>query len=54
MATPVVTYSHVRQSPGDRGGAVVHIFRFEDNLIVEMWDIGQAVLENSPNENRMF
>lgn len=50
----VATYSHVQQSPEDRGGAVVHIFRFEGDHIVEMWDIGQAVPEDSPNENGMF
>ncbi|CAG1001853.1 MAG: hypothetical protein OIN86_03840 [Candidatus Methanoperedens sp.] len=50
----VATYSHVQQSPEDSGGAVVHIFRFEDDHIVEMWDIGQAVPEDSPNKNGMF
>ncbi len=34
--------------------AVVHIFRFENGLIAELWDIGQAVPENSPNINGMF
>lgn len=34
--------------------AVVHLFRFEGNLIVEMWDIGQPVPESTPNENGMF
>lgn len=50
----VTVYSHVKQNPDDLGGAVVHIFRFQDNLIVEMWDVGQAIPENSPNENGMF
>lgn len=31
--------------------AVVHIFRFEDNMIAEMWDIGEEVDIHSPNEN---
>src|SRR5262249_13848809 len=44
----------VRQKPGDLGAAVVHIFKFEGNLIVELWDMGQAVPEDSPNENGMF
>jgi predicted SnoaL-like aldol condensation-catalyzing enzyme len=34
--------------------ALVHIFRFEGNLIAELWDIGQAAPENSPNEYGMF
>jgi len=50
----VATYSHLQQKPGDPGGTVVHIFRFEGDRIVEMWDIGQAVPEDSPNENGMF
>ena len=50
----VAVLSHVQQHPGDRGGAVVHIFRFEGGRIVELWDVGQAVPENSINENGMF
>ena len=50
----VVTHSHVRQNPEAFGAAVVHIFRFEDGKIVELWDLGQAVPEESPNKNGMF
>lgn len=50
----VAVHSHVRQNPEDLGGAVIHIFRFADDRIVEMWDIGQPVPEDSPNENGMF
>jgi predicted SnoaL-like aldol condensation-catalyzing enzyme len=50
----VSVYSHVKQNPEDLGGAVVHIFRFQDNQIVELWDIGQPIPEDSPNENGMF
>ncbi len=50
----VATYSHVQQKPEDPGVAVIHIFRFENDHIVEMWDLGQAVPEDSPNENGMF
>ena len=50
----VATYSHLQENPGDPGIVVVHIFRFEGDHIVEMWDIGQAVPEDSPNENSMF
>lgn len=39
---------------GGIGAAVVHIFRFDDDRIVELWDIGQAVPEASVNENGMF
>ena len=50
----VVIHSHVRLKPGDVGVALVHIFRFADGRIVELWDIGQAVPEQSPNQYGMF
>jgi predicted SnoaL-like aldol condensation-catalyzing enzyme len=50
----VAVHSHVRQQPGDRGAAVVHIFRFEGDRIAELWDVGQPVPESSPNELGMF
>lgn len=50
----VMVHSHVKQSPEHLGAAVVHIFRFQDGLIVELWDLGQAIPEHSPNENGMF
>jgi predicted SnoaL-like aldol condensation-catalyzing enzyme len=51
----VAVHSHVRMNTTDRGAAVVHIFRFDGNhRIAELWDIGQPVPENSPNENGMF
>nr|WP_304219808.1 nuclear transport factor 2 family protein [Fredinandcohnia onubensis] len=50
----VSVYSHIRQKPDDLGAAVVHIFRFENDKVVELWDIGQPLPENSPNENGMF
>jgi len=50
----VVTHSHVQQKPGDLGAAVVHIFCFENGKIVELWDLGQPIPENSPNQYGMF
>lgn len=50
----VAVHSHVRQKQGDRGAAVVHIFRFENNKIVELWDLGQAVPLETVNENGIF
>ncbi|KMY54096.1 polyketide cyclase [Bacillus sp. FJAT-27231] len=50
----VAVHSHVKQKQGDLGGVVVHIFRFHNDLIVELWDVGQPVPENSPNENGVF
>jgi predicted SnoaL-like aldol condensation-catalyzing enzyme len=50
----VAVHSHVRQNPKDLGAAVIHIFRFQNNSIVELWDFGQPIPKNIINENGMF
>ena len=50
----VVVHSYVKQKPGDLGAAVVHIFRFKNERIIELWDLGQPVPEQSPNQYGMF
>ncbi len=50
----VAVHSYVRQKPDDLGAAVVHIFRFENGRIVELWDLGQPLPEESPNQHGMF
>ena len=50
----VAVHSHVRLKRGERGIALVHIFRFQDDRIVELWDLGQPVPESTINENGMF
>ena len=50
----VAVHSRVRQNPDESGAAVVHIFRFDGDVISELWDVGQPVPEDSPNENGMF
>jgi predicted SnoaL-like aldol condensation-catalyzing enzyme len=50
----VVVHSRVRLTPNASGAAVVHIFRFENGRIVELWDVGQPVPESSPNQFGMF
>jgi predicted SnoaL-like aldol condensation-catalyzing enzyme len=50
----VAVHSHVRQKPGDRGGVVVHLFRFDGDRIAELWDVGQPVPAESVNTNGMF
>ena len=49
----VAIHSHVRQESG-ADIAVVHIFRFQNDTIIELWDVGLEVPEGSPNENGMF
>lgn len=46
--------SHLKQNPQDAGYGLVHFFRFEDNRIVEMWDIAQEVPQMEINKNGMF
>lgn len=50
----VVVHSNVHQKSGDLGAAVVHIFRFESGRIVELWDVGQPVPDQSRNQYGMF
>jgi predicted SnoaL-like aldol condensation-catalyzing enzyme len=50
----VAVHGHVKMKAGHPGYALVHIFRFEQGGIAELWDMGQEVPEDSPNENGMF
>jgi predicted SnoaL-like aldol condensation-catalyzing enzyme len=50
----VAVHSHVRQTSDDPGAVVVHIFRFENDRIVELWDVGQPMPNESPNQHGMF
>lgn len=47
----VVTHSHLAFQKGAIGMVVVHIFRFENGKIVELWDCGQQIPEDSPNQS---
>ncbi len=50
----VTLHSHVVRKAGEPGFAVVHIYRFEENRIAELWDIAQEVPAESPNSDGMF
>ncbi len=50
----VAIYSKVTISPGEPGVALMHFFRFEDNKIVELWDLAQAPPDEIVNENGLF
>ena len=50
----VILHYHVRPDPADAGFAVVDIFRVEDNMIVEHWDVLQDVVVDGPNPYPMF
>jgi predicted SnoaL-like aldol condensation-catalyzing enzyme len=50
----VVAHVHVIVHPGDSGNAVVDIFRIEDGLIAEHWDVAQPLPPEVKNTNGMF
>ena len=50
----VAVHSRVQREKDGSDIAVVHIFRFEEDMIAELWDVGQQAPTYSPNENGMF
>lgn len=50
----VAYHSFLKQSNSDTGFAIVHILKFSDNRIIEMWDMHQPIPENIVNENGMI
>jgi predicted SnoaL-like aldol condensation-catalyzing enzyme len=50
-------HNHCKENPADasdRGSAVMDIFRVNKGLIVEHWDVEQAVPAEPKNRNTMF
>jgi predicted SnoaL-like aldol condensation-catalyzing enzyme len=45
----VTVHYHVRRWPGDPGWAVMDIFRLENGMIAEHWDVMQDVTQGGPN-----
>ena len=50
----VTVHYHVRRWPGDAGWAVIDIFRVENGLIAEHWDVMQDVVPGGPNPLGVF
>lgn len=50
----VAVHSHMRLQPDSPGISVVHLMRFENGRIVELWDVGQPLPPDSPNRNGAF
>jgi predicted SnoaL-like aldol condensation-catalyzing enzyme len=50
----VILHVHSVREPGERGVAIVDIFRLEKGKIVEHWDVVQPIPEKPANSNGMF
>jgi predicted SnoaL-like aldol condensation-catalyzing enzyme len=50
----VAVHSHIIIRPGEAGQAAVHIFRFNDDRIVEIWDCVLPIPADSPNGDGAF
>jgi len=50
----VILHVHGVREPGERGVAIVDIFRLENGKIVEHWDVIQPIPEKPANSNGMF
>ena len=50
----VAVHGRVRLKPSSPWIVLIHIYRFKDNQIIEEWEAGQEVPQDSPNENGVF
>ncbi|QGN32219.1 nuclear transport factor 2 family protein [Microlunatus sp. Gsoil 973] len=50
----VIGHVHGIRVPGQAGTAIIDIFRFDEDKIVEHWDVMQPLPDRSANPNGMF
>jgi len=50
----VILHTHGVRIPGERGSAIMDIFKLEEGKIVEHWDVIQPIPESAINQNGMF
>jgi predicted SnoaL-like aldol condensation-catalyzing enzyme len=50
----VILHVHAVRVPGERGNAIIDIFKLDNGRIVEHWDVVQPVPEKPANDNGMF
>ena len=50
----VAIHSRVSHAADQPDISVVHMFRFEEDRIAELWDVGMEAPKESPNDNGLF
>jgi predicted SnoaL-like aldol condensation-catalyzing enzyme len=50
----VILHTHGVRMAGERGSAIMDIFKLEEGKIVEHWDVIQPIPESTINQNGMF
>lgn len=50
----MAVHSHLKMSSDEPGMATVHMFRFEEGKVVELWDIAQAIPSEEINSDGAF
>ncbi len=50
----VIAHVHVIVHPGERGNAVIDIFRIENGKVAEHWDAAQEIPAHASNSNGML
>ena len=50
----VILHVHAVREPGQRGSAIVDIFKLENGKVVEHWDVVQPIPEKAATSNGMF
>ncbi len=50
----VAVHARVRLTPSKPWIGLIYIFRFQDDQIIEEWEVGQEVPKDSPNKNGLF
>jgi predicted SnoaL-like aldol condensation-catalyzing enzyme len=50
----IAVHSHLVMNPPEAGMATVHMFKFNEGKIIEMWDIAQQIPEDPVNNDGAF